>query len=262
MFRTRDFILFFVTIVFLLVAIISTATRNSNSNNLYSNVMNAFEMEDGVEYTAVIDSPKLISREERLSTMRDKIASDRELGIYENVEMSLIQEEYETEALLLSEDETETAKDLVTNEVFLCQNYKPYAGNWNPNLIEFSVVEGVRLVSRKDEFNEVVGNVSSTLLQLPMYSVPSGGKFCLPNDVIGIAQDGSLIRNSETGLYGIFGENTLIGYALDGFPIYGITNIKTDSCGGLVVDGEYRYYLSANRDTIVNCFSIQPIGFD
>ena len=82
---------------------------------------------------------------------------------------------------------------------------------------------------------------------------------CLYSDVVGIAQDGSLIRNNEVGLYSVFGSDTLIGYALDGFPIYGKIKESGDKCGGSVVNGQYRYSLSDQREFILNCFSAPPV---
>jgi hypothetical protein len=82
----------------------------------------------------------------------------------------------------------------------------------------------------------------------------------LPTDVVGIAQDGSLIRESEMALYGVFGGETLVGYALDGFPIYGSNpGAATDHCGGMMVGGQYRYYLSPERDSVINCFAGVPV---
>ena len=66
-------------------------------------------------------------------------------------------------------------------------------------------------------------------MQLPVRNIPSGGTTCISTDVIGIATDGSLIRNNEAGVYGIFGANTLVGWALDGFPIYG-SSIQLATC--------------------------------
>ena len=89
---------------------------------------------------------------------------------------------------------------------------------------------------------------------------PSGTTSCLPSDVIGIALDGSLIRNNEAALYTVFGGETLIGYALDGFPIYGMTPLlATDRCGGVQIDGNYRYVLQPDRPGLITCFAGAPI---
>ena len=68
----------------------------------------------------------------------------------------------------------------------------------------------------------------SAVLQLPSRTMPAASPSCIGSDVIGIANDGSLIRNDELSLYGVFGSETRIGYALDGLPIYGITTMRGD----------------------------------
>jgi hypothetical protein len=98
------------------------------------------------------------------------------------------------------------------------------------------------------------------VLQLPTRTTPSTNPTCLASDVIGIATDGSLIRNNEVGLYGIFGADTLIGYALDGFPIYGAGVGAVDACGGVVVSGVYRYQIQLKNETIINCFAGTPVS--
>jgi hypothetical protein len=66
------------------------------------------------------------------------------------------------------------------------------------------------------------------------------------------------MRNNELALYTVFGPDTLVGYSLDGFPIYGPSTVATDSCGGAMVGGVYRYVLSAERPGLLTCFAATP----
>jgi hypothetical protein len=67
------------------------------------------------------------------------------------------------------------------------------------------------------------------------------------------------------------GGDTLVGYALDGFPIYNPLpgskddiDAALDACNGLTVDGQYRYYartqdqVGSGRNYLLGCFSGVP----
>mmetsp|Transcript_18361 Transcript_18361/g.27269 ORF Transcript_18361/g.27269 Transcript_18361/m.27269 type:complete len:986 (-) Transcript_18361:49-3006(-) len=43
-------------------------------------------------------------------------------------------------------------------------------------------------------------------------------------------------------------ENELVGYAMDGFPIYGPSNHSLDVCNGRLVNGKYRYHMVRMED--------------
>jgi hypothetical protein len=98
------------------------------------------------------------------------------------------------------------------------------------------------------------------VLQLPHRLFATGANACLSTDIVGIALDGSLIRNSDYTAYRVFGSETLIGYALDGYAIYGTGTFATDACGGSDVGGEYSYYLSPDREGVIGCFNATPVS--
>jgi len=259
MFRTRDFLLFFIAAVFMLVAIGATVLSRHFSSVATTPSVQLVEMTEEQAFTVEIVPNETISREDRLEAMRRKIAEGGALTISTPVQ---------TEGVAAVTEEVMVVSDnAVTPIVMKCPQYKTYQQPWRTEGIEFAVSEGVRTVYRisKQPINEVSASSSSTvdartvLLQLPIQpfiTTPT----CISGDVIGVAHDGSLIRNEEAGLYGVFGEGTMIGYALDGHSIYGTSDITTDSCGGTMIGGEYRYYLSSERATIVNCFTASPIS--
>lgn len=263
MFRTRDFILFFTSAIFLVVAIGATILNQYKAKTVVTESVILAQVEDR-EYTSEIFVPESISRDERLSSMRQKIAEGGEFII------SVPDPTVENEVT----EESEEIIDTVPSTVQSCRGYKDFSGQWKVEGIKFELSEGVRIVYRENLFefkqNTEVAASSTVpipapsrdiLLQLPVIIYPSSNSSCLNSDVVGIAQDGSLIRNNEAGLYGVFGTNTVIGYALDGFPIYGVSNVSGDKCGGQTVNGQYGYYLSDKRDTIINCFSASPVTF-
>jgi hypothetical protein len=250
MFRTRDFLLLFSAIVLLVVAIGVTVLWQ-RGQSVEQTALVKFAETPEQEYSAEIVEKKPLSREERLKEMRAKVA--------EHGELAVIEEPVVPEEAVAVAGEEEGAESVAAPEL-RCPQYTSSALAWSPQGVLFEVVEGARMVYR--EVVTLVGTSSVTtrevLAQLP--AAPAYvGTTCLANDVVGIAQDGSLIRNNEVGLYSVFGEHTLIGYALDGFPIYGTSGVATDACGGTTAAGGYRYYLSEEREMVLNCFSGTPI---
>ncbi len=191
-------------------------------------------------------------RQDRLVAMREKISNSQQLILTASVP---------------EEDTTLEDSEIQTDEEVLlqCGNYQSYTGNWSAAGVTIEEVEGARIVYRSSaqvggETTEGTLPSSNTeiLAQLSIRSTP-GTATCIPSDVIGIALDGSLIRNNEVGAYGVFGANTTIGYALDGFPIQGVSSESTDRCGGRIAGDQYRYFIDAERATIINCFSGTPV---
>ena len=245
MFRTRDFILLFSAIMFLVVAIGTTLINQSRSNSGVDIL--ALQPESTGEYIATVARADEISRSERIAQMRSKIS-----------QQNLISEDLPEENLTEETVDASTSTDQLGSRTgaTICPQYRPYTNFWDAR--DLNLVESAysRSLTR--------GEVSSTsvpelVLQLPVRAQQSGNPTCIASDVIGIANDGSLIRNDEMGLYSIFGSETLLGYALDGFPIYGAGTSPSDACGGVATAAGYRYQLSTERNTIINCFAAAPV---
>jgi len=251
-FRTRDFLLFLLAIVFLIIA---GGTWSQNSKSLTAQEATLiYSLQDTVDeeviYQAVLPDSKPDERSSRLQSLQGKIAqlfaSD-----------TLPEEVPETENI----PESESVLSSVASEIMLCPSYSKANILWDSANIRFVVIEGARILYREVD-NQISNDISSsTILQLPLNSFPSDKKTCLNNDIVGIALEGSLMRNDEDKIYKIFASETLLGYALDGFPIYGLdNNTATDSCGGASVLGSYRYYLKDGREGLIGCFSGLPIS--
>ena len=76
----------------------------------------------------------------------------------------------------------------------------------------------------------------------------------MPSEVIGVTNGGVLMFNGDVNSYRKIPENALIGYARDGFPIYGVYKEKVDECGGYDHPSGYRYTVSTQRDYIIGCY--------
>jgi hypothetical protein len=252
--RTRDLFLFGTIACFLLVALGSTVISQSEVH-IQSDITIS-PTEPAVYTASVTSAANTLDRTERLALMRDKIA----VAYTEPESSALIPPEELVESDDNLNDDVENADEALTD--LNCAPVTLYAGTWNPADLQFRTSEGVRVVYRESVVTASTSTYTGTetVLQLPIRAFPDARPQCVASDVIGVAQDGSLIRNNEAGLYSVFSEETLVGYALDGFPIYGATTRRTDVCGGAVVAGQYGYYLSTERAEILNCFSAPPIN--
>jgi hypothetical protein len=255
MFRTRDFLLFLVVVFALLLAIVSTVKVDSKTG-WWSGIKFS---DDSVTYEAVLPERIGLDREEKIKEMREKIAKT---DINENLASAVTAETEDKEIEI--KDQTEAEEGVF--EIKKCSDYSESNVSWQPQGLKFEVVEGARIVFR-DKALELTSSSSldiserEVVLQLPLRVTPAGSDNCLNSSIIGIALDGSLITNDDYSAYKIFSGETLIGYALDGFPIYGSNdNAKTDQCGGMNVDGQYRYYLSSDRKGMIGCFSGTPVS--
>lgn len=270
MIRTRDFTFFLLTVLFLVTGITVSVLRGvtvagGQSAALYSGNSLVAPLGD---LTALPDETTTVDRPGSLASMRAKIAA---LGA--QFEAAPVADEVvEADPAPSNTASTTPAVDTVT----LCANYRtvtPAA----LGRIAFKEGEGALMVYRTEvaaaqplvdpsaqattSLPSVSGTSDVTLLQLPLRTSPLSQSSCLPYDVVGIATDGSYIRNNEQTAYAVFGSDVLIGYALDGFPIYGLNKrVVTDSCGGARGFDTYRYYLSATRDGVLGCFSGVPIS--
>ncbi len=239
-FRTKYLVIAIIVAIVLLLIMVLSFSSSSSALDQEAGTILALEFDETDRDYSVEESFIDIDeqREKRLDALTAKIAQ---------ISIPAVEEpEPEVEA--------ETIDPNTVGEVVLCSNYQKYNGFWSASGLQFEVVEGARLLSRTTDTG------SELVLQLSLFSTPYGASSCLKTDVVGIALDGSLIRNSDYKLYGIFSSETLLGYALDGFPIYGLNSSKnTDKCGGASTNGQYAYYLDKDREGVVGCFAGVPV---
>ncbi len=255
MFRTRDFILFLVVIVFLLFSMGAKLIKITQDSTASTAPVIEFSKTVESEFTAEIVEESSFSRSQKLADMRQKIADGSQLSI-------------SAQKIEIEEKESDVPLAEATTMVDRCTDYRLFVGEWSTSGLMTKEAEGVRLFYKEvlaSEVSLVATNtdqstnlVHDVLFQLPIFPIPSSAPFCLTSDVVGFAKDGSLIRNSEAALYSLFGNSTVIGYALDGYPIYGLSEGETDECGGSSIDGVYGYRISSDREEVLNCFRATP----
>lgn len=257
MIRKRNFLLFVLTVLFLIIGISVTIASRLSVSPSGSQLFSDQEMSIPTEAEVITTE---IDRKTRAADLREKIAS-------------LSGDIRTTPEELIAVDEEEDVEEPIPSEtgIEVCETATQISFSIPPGA-SFKEREGARLLVTQNEImvEKTVGSstveelevVEEVILQLPSRRLPLPGSSCIGTDVVGIAKDGSLIRNTDAGLYGVFGSETVVGYALDGFPIYGTNDVASlDQCGGVIEAGQYRYYLSSERDTILNCYSGIPVSF-
>ncbi len=249
MVRTRDFVLFLLAVAFLLLAIMGTSIWQTWWSLPF---VAGFLEESGVEvdYAADVPMPE-DNRAGRLETLRAKVIA--RLGDSQETESEPSPEPTEPTPT----PATTTPAAVAT--VKTCAGYRTLSIAWTPQQIVAENREGARVYFERGIADALSSTTPETIRAvISLRSWPSGSGTCLPTDVIGIATDGSLIRNNELALYTVFGGDSLVGYSLDGLPIYGPSLVATDACGGAIVGGQYRYVLDADRPGLITCFAASP----
>lgn len=130
---------------------------------------------------------------------------------------------------------------------------------WNSDDVEIYTTNDARLISH---INTDANNIVSSLV-LPILHSRAAEDTCIPHTIAGVSVDGSLIHISDGPRFRNYDENMLIGYALDGFPIFGARENESelDACGGTDPGTGYQYHISAEGNFIISCFASPPVDF-
>lgn len=260
MIRTRDFLLFVLAAGFLLVAIATTAAWNHRQAPAVMS-MSAPVAANNVMYTAEV-AAVIDTKSERLAALRKKLAEDTSF-------------EAPTETITDTSSDIGATTTLATEEVIsapvdttvmLCGT--SYSSKYIPGLTgqqQYEERDGQRIFFETvlpldpGTTTPATPPAEKMIFTLPLRTVPLPTTSCIKDDIVAVSQTGVLIRNADYAKYQSSGESTLIGYTIDGFPLYGRTNsMTTDACGGAMIDGSYRYYMSAERKGVLGCFAGIP----
>ena len=258
MIRTKELVVFLACTGFLLMAILVTVLRDGGGPVLSGQsaavslpTVPAVELAVAIHEESSVDKPSLRAQ------MRDKIVAYRAAGGTERNQF-VVRDGDPQEATVAAVAVAAGAG------VQRCTDYAVFAGTW-PASVQLDEREGARIVYTRPAgqsdptATSVVGLYDDVLVQLSVHTQPQLQQYCIQSDVIGVAQDGSLIRNQEVELYSVFTDSTIVGYALDGYPIYGQNDVvDVDQCGGATVAGQYGYVLQSDRPVVVNCFRGVP----
>jgi hypothetical protein len=257
MIRTRDFLLFILTLVFLGVAITYTIKHDGNDVVLVEPVFFT-ESEDGFQAMSPDHS---VDRQANIERLRQKIAqSSQKIDPFPSVQSPEIKEVFATSSMTALQKcpYPDDALSLVPKWPFATVQTKVENGQrvyYVTNTQDVSTVSGTTTVTKKETVTQVV-------LKVPVSPVVQGKPACVPSEVIGVTPNGLLIFNSSVATYEGRGPESFIGYARDGYPIYGMYKGQTDACGGYDNGSGYRYSLATDRNFIIGCYVATPAEFN
>lgn len=137
-----------------------------------------------------------------------------------------------------------------------------FLATW-PTNVEVVEREGARLVVDTTTVQATAsGTIPTpvTFMQFALHPVLRTEPSCLTNNYVGFTEDGRLIHNNDVILYQAYGPDTLIGYAFDGHPIYGLPDDAStlDECAGVETSAGYEYHIRADENFILGCFMSEP----
>lgn len=265
MIRTRDFVLFVVVIFFLAMSITVTVLRGGVSDGAHSDM----SLQKGAEVSEAHTDTQEIDRQSIIDRLREKIRST-DLVIVPQASVT-------SDASVLEQETTDITVASTLLRCAAADDTLAQVPKWPLNQVQFAV-EGARrnvfttqevvvtvpAVATGTPATESTQTIQNVLLSLPALPQKQAAVACVPSEVIGVSTRGVLMFNRDIRAYRNTSENTLIGYARDGFPIYGVYDGAVDACGGYEHAAGYRYTVSAERDYIIGCFmgTPQPLNIE
>lgn len=260
MIRTRDLVLFVVTILFLLTGISGTVLREQT---MVPSTPAVVLTPGQVPASATAPSEATIdyrANQERLAALLEQTVS----AVTPTPSVTTDADTAATPSVGTSSDVQRTPQYCLYPDDTL-----PYVGRWPLAGADVAVVEGARIaytdstvtLSDTGTSSAVTEEVRSVFLTLPINPANTGAANCVPSEVVGITPAGILIFNEDVRSYRGLNEHQLVGYARDGFPIYGPYSGETDACGGYQHPAGYRYTVGTERDYIIGCYQAPPQSF-
>jgi hypothetical protein len=265
MIRTRDAVLFVLCLVVLLLAIMVTVLRDRGSH--ISLNLDPSTIPEATEGGAEIQTEEALDRAANLARLREKLALDTS-AVLPAPDTFVEDVPPEETDVPMEEDVPQQAKRCLYPDDVL-----PKVASWPVGKVKVANIGNERVAyteetivvaaaSTTDEaLVEVPEVVRTELLALPINPVALPTASCVPSDVIGMTPNGTLLFNNDARIWQNVAVNTLIGYARDGYPIYGRYDGEVDACGGYQSPQGYRYSIGADRSYIVGCFIATPQSF-
>lgn len=253
MIRTRNFLLYVLSMVFLVSAIGYTVANDTAGLSYSVPETVAFVQNEATAYGAIA-SDTANDRSAYIESMRQKIAQG--LGKIDGAPV-----------VFSSVDDTPDMSTQVAGgaAVAWCdvpERTDDVSAAWFQGAVALEDHGTVRAAVQTLPAGAESDVPTRTLIELPKGSARAAYDTCLSHDIVGVGVDGTLISNYDTWRFGSYGEGVVVGYALDGFPIItGGDASLLDSCGGADMGDGYAYRLRADSEVVLGCFAGAPTQF-
>lgn len=253
MVRTRDFLLYMLVVVFLVMAIVATlGYREAN----HAAVAESVSLTPGVETGEVISASETLDRMATIQRLQSKLAAGE--GIIASAPPVFTSVD---ESVATSASSTLVTTGIVAEALVCATSNESLLRAWPTSGVVVTEMEGARLAQYVARIETLAGTSTetvvstTTLLVLPIAVQFSQSQQCV-SDIVGISPNGTLLLN-DARLYANAAPNKLLGYAFDGFPIYGPASesVTLDNCGGLDTGFAYQYHVRPGEPTLLGCFS-------
>jgi hypothetical protein len=268
MIRTRDFILYLSVLIFLVLGATYTGVRDVR--DIAFSMLPPFDADLEGDTLPVAAPDTTLDRSAIIARLRERIA--RGDGYREDAPPAVTTF---VEDVASSTDETilVDAPTMEENNTGMPRSVTYCGGSAAPFSLSGAEIGSVETVGGVRVLFGYAAAASSTATTtpprpivgtLPVATSRAAVDSCLPDLLIGIRRDGAgwvPLTNEQARAFAQFSSDALIGYARDGFPIYGprTDGQSLDRCGGLVVNGQYQYHIRADELFILGCYAGTPV---
>lgn len=265
MIRTRDFLLYVVVLMFLIIGVVYTGMFRAPAEVVTETGIQLTK--PGLELSAV-PSEELDTRAERLAALRAKIAA----GEGDIVTAPPVFVSVDQVAAAQARENATSGPATENRSATYCGVPVAHVAtlDW-PTITEVRVVEGAYVFSTLVSETVLVGTSTETretitpVLDVPIRTIRTNFDSCLPDTLVGVTSAGRPLVNTTASQFNSVPATSLVGYARDGFSIYGplADSSVLDSCGGYYnAAGVYQYHIRANEPFILGCYAGIPIGIE
>ncbi len=265
MIRTRDLVFFLTCLVVLALAILFTLARQQAPTwSVGFDVASIPEFVSGGGVTT--GSETAVDRAANVARLREKLALDT----------SSITPQPDTfvEDIPITETDAPQAPTHTVDRCLYPDDVLPRIAAWPMGHVRVAVEGSYRVAysesaaampTSADEASttteQAAEMVRTTYLALPVVPTALPVASCVPSEVVGVTGSGILLLNSDAAIWRNVDSESLIGYARDGYPIYGRYEGEVDECGGYLSGTGYRYSIGAERPFMIGCFKATPQSF-